>query len=397
MITISSGFSDRTQIIGKGQNSAGMFIRTAEAFVDVSFPLSTGAGAGQINEWYDYLRPLAGGTITVTIGGTPTGGTFDLTITPVGTPFNPGQPYTAAALAYNATGATVQTAVRALASIFSAVTVTGGAGGPYVFTFPNSVGAKSVDVVLTNLTGGTPTKTIATAQIANPTTVLTTSAASTTGGALNGNTNVYVKYSYKNANGETLPNTAELTYAIPAGTNTNTVLVTAPALPSGATGINVYASATAGAEAFVGTSAGNTYTLAGYPAAGAAVPSPYNTTVITSETLNLTDGSLLDPFGTPLVFAGLSNIHIQNPSVTSPMRIGGGAGTFAGPLGSPSQTLWIPPGVTVSGQVRNGYFQLPAYGMVGGWQIKAGVNNLLNVSSFDPWGVTYGVYLPGNA
>ncbi|MGW4119889.1 hypothetical protein [Nocardia sp. NPDC004711] len=70
---------------------------------------------------------------TVTIGGSPTGGTFPLT-------FN-GQ--TASGIAYNATAAAVQTALEALSSIGAGnVTVTGSAGGPYTVTV-NKIGVLS--------------------------------------------------------------------------------------------------------------------------------------------------------------------------------------------------------------------------------------------------------------
>lgn len=69
---------------------------------------------------------------TATITGSPTGGTFTLTFT------NPwtGAPETTAAIAHNATAATVQAALLAL-SAFDAgdVVVTGSAGGPYTITF----------------------------------------------------------------------------------------------------------------------------------------------------------------------------------------------------------------------------------------------------------------------
>ncbi|MCU1640914.1 MAG: hypothetical protein JWN03_1189 [Nocardia sp.] len=67
---------------------------------------------------------------TVTIGGTPTGGTFPLT-------FN-GQ--TATGIAYNAAASAVQTALEALSTIGTGnVTVTGSAGGPYTVAI-NRVG-----------------------------------------------------------------------------------------------------------------------------------------------------------------------------------------------------------------------------------------------------------------
>lgn len=73
--------------------------------------------------------PYAGATNevqTVTVTGSPTGGTFTLTW----------NSQTTAAIAYNATAATVRTALEALSNIAPGdVTVTGSAGGPYTVTF----------------------------------------------------------------------------------------------------------------------------------------------------------------------------------------------------------------------------------------------------------------------
>jgi hypothetical protein len=87
---------------------------------------------------------------TVTVNGTPTGGTFTLTI----------GGYTTSAIAYNASAATVQTAIQALApgtpfggGPASAATVTGSAGGPYTVTF-SAVGAP-ISADGSALTGGT--------------------------------------------------------------------------------------------------------------------------------------------------------------------------------------------------------------------------------------------------
>lgn len=77
-----------------------------------------------------------------TINGTPSGGTFTLIVGGVAT----------SALAYNATGATVQTAVQATGGIGAAATVTGGAGGPYSITFPGPGGVLQSN---SSLTGGT--------------------------------------------------------------------------------------------------------------------------------------------------------------------------------------------------------------------------------------------------
>lgn len=84
---------------------------------------------------------------TVTVSGTPTGGTFALSFR--------GQ--TTAAIAYNAAGAAVQAALVALSTIGAGgVTVTG--AGPYVVTFAGVNANQGVDLIVGNgalLTGGT--------------------------------------------------------------------------------------------------------------------------------------------------------------------------------------------------------------------------------------------------
>lgn len=91
---------------------------------------------------------------TVTVTGSPTGGTFTLTWS--------GQ--TTAAIAYNATALTVRNALTALSNVEEGgVTVTGSAGGPYTVTFTS--GADVAQMTATpSLTGGTsPSVTVATA------------------------------------------------------------------------------------------------------------------------------------------------------------------------------------------------------------------------------------------
>lgn len=92
---------------------------------------------------------------TVTITGTPTGGTFTLTWD--------GQ--TTAAIAYNATAAAVQSALRALSNMpESGVTVTGGPGPgtPYVVTFYDQVNVAQMTAT-GSFTGGTsPAVSVAT-------------------------------------------------------------------------------------------------------------------------------------------------------------------------------------------------------------------------------------------
>lgn len=91
---------------------------------------------------------------TVTISAT--GGTFTLTFS--------GQ--TTSAIAWNASAATVQTALQALSSIGSGnATVTGSAGGPYTVTFVGDLGLSNVAAMTgsgASLTGGAGTVTIAT-------------------------------------------------------------------------------------------------------------------------------------------------------------------------------------------------------------------------------------------
>jgi hypothetical protein len=95
-------------------------------------------------------------TQVVTINGTPTGGTFLL--------MSGGN---SAAIAYNAAASTVQTAIQAWGGIYSGVTVSGAAGGPYTITFPtqgsNVTGAAAPFAVnQTALTGGTASTSKAT-------------------------------------------------------------------------------------------------------------------------------------------------------------------------------------------------------------------------------------------
>lgn len=92
---------------------------------------------------------------TITIGGSPTGGTFTVS--------SGGNSYVAA---FNVTTAALQTAIQAWGGIYSAVTVTGTAGSSYVITFPaisSNIAAASAPVTVNGkaLTGGTPTVAVA--------------------------------------------------------------------------------------------------------------------------------------------------------------------------------------------------------------------------------------------
>ena len=88
------------------------------------------------------MEPRSPPVQVATITGTPTGGTFALS-----------SGGNTATLAYNAAAATVQTAIRAWSGIYSTVTVTGSAGGPYTITFPLNGAPITASGAL--LTGGT--------------------------------------------------------------------------------------------------------------------------------------------------------------------------------------------------------------------------------------------------
>jgi hypothetical protein len=97
---------------------------------------------------------------TLTIGGTPTGGTFPISGT------NPltGNAVAVTGLAFNASAAAVQTALTAATAFGTGnVTVTGSAGGPYTITFVGALASTPMAVLTTSatsLTGGTPTAAV---------------------------------------------------------------------------------------------------------------------------------------------------------------------------------------------------------------------------------------------
>lgn len=106
------------------------------------------------------LRTIVAGAIdeqqTVTITGSPTGGTFTLT-------FN-GQ--TTAAIAYNASAATIDTRLEALSNVGAGnITVGGSPGGPWVVSFAAAMGGADQPqmTATSSLTGGTtPAVTVTT-------------------------------------------------------------------------------------------------------------------------------------------------------------------------------------------------------------------------------------------
>jgi hypothetical protein len=99
----------------------------------------------------NYLVPFAGvaEVQTVTITGAPTGGTFTLTLDGEAT----------TAIAYNATAAVVQAALKALSNVDS-VTVTG--TGPYVVTFGGDTNVPQMTATGSFTGGTTPAISVAT-------------------------------------------------------------------------------------------------------------------------------------------------------------------------------------------------------------------------------------------
>jgi hypothetical protein len=99
----------------------------------------------------NYLVPFGGVSEvqTVTVTGSPTGGSFTLTVN--------GQ--TTAAIAYNATAAQVKAALEALSSV-SVVSVTG--SGPYVVTFGGGANVPQLTATASLTGGSTPGVTVAT-------------------------------------------------------------------------------------------------------------------------------------------------------------------------------------------------------------------------------------------
>jgi len=143
-------------------------------FVDNSMNANSGLNAANLVGYPAFFNTGVSGKFyrqsdtvwTVTVNGTPTGGTFTLTI----------GGYTTSAIAFNASAATVQTAIRALGTgtgnpfggDAAAVTATVTGTGPYTVTLP--VGAP-VYADGSALTGGS-SPSVTTAQSTNPDTGL---------------------------------------------------------------------------------------------------------------------------------------------------------------------------------------------------------------------------------
>lgn len=121
--------------------------QVAAQLFKVGNELFTSTGAVVIGDGgYTGSGPLDAGTQetqTVTITGAPTGGSF--TLTALG--------FTTGAIAFNASAAAVQTALRNATG--SPVTVTGANGGPWTVKFPSALGNVTQMTATGSLTGGT--------------------------------------------------------------------------------------------------------------------------------------------------------------------------------------------------------------------------------------------------
>ncbi len=140
-----SGITEANDVLATFTPSFDGKIRSVAALVTTA--VTTAAKAAQIKVWIDKDTGTSQVNL-VTITGSPTGGTFTITVD--------GQ--TTGGIAYNAAAATAQTALEALSNVAAGdVTVTGSAGGPYTLTFAGSLAYKSLTVSSSgaSLTGGT--------------------------------------------------------------------------------------------------------------------------------------------------------------------------------------------------------------------------------------------------
>lgn len=127
---------------------------------------------------------------------------------------------------------------------------------------------------ISRLTIGTDKNTVIN-QIADPTAqpTLTLNTATST---LPANT-YYVKYTWYNSVGETLSGSYSIPSKVVSTSNTNTITVTVPTKPTGATGAKIYVGTSSSAFHYQGSTTGTTYTLSSYNSSGASYPST-NTT-----------------------------------------------------------------------------------------------------------------------
>lgn len=133
------------------------------------------------------------------------------------------------------------------------------------------------------------------AALANPTSAPASFTNAATGGTMGAST-YFVKYTWLNATGETIPCTQELSTTT-TGT-TSTITVTVPSFPMGVTSANIYVGTAAGAESLQGniSSSGGSLTISSPLVAGKPLPI-YNSTSfqdINPSILSLAAGSEFD-------------------------------------------------------------------------------------------------------
>jgi hypothetical protein len=118
------------------------------------FPARNGAGVASLSGAIENIRLSGYGpdeVQTVTVTGSPTGGTYTLRFGPAQTG------YTTAAITHNATAADVQSALEALTSVGASNVAVTGAFPTYTVTFRNWLGGRSMPLLVATaaLTGGT--------------------------------------------------------------------------------------------------------------------------------------------------------------------------------------------------------------------------------------------------
>lgn len=181
--------------------------------LNINLPPSVTYSKGQV---LGQITSSANAVQTVTISGSPTGGTFTLTGS------MQGYSQTTAAIAYNASAADVQTALRALTIFGPNLSVSG--SGPYVVTFNGTLAGTPIPVMTASgalLTGGSsPSVAVANTTVGRSAgtfvaydgTLVTPTTAPTVAGNGSGSSfaagTYAVQYTYVTAHGESTPSPA---------------------------------------------------------------------------------------------------------------------------------------------------------------------------------------------
>lgn len=143
--TLLNGITDAGQVVAT--IVPGFIGQVRSVLAIVTTAVTTASKAAVIGTYIDQVVGT-NEVATLTITGTPTGGTFTVTVA--------GR--TTAGVAYNASAATLRAAIEALSNVSPGdVTVTGSAGGPYTITFGGQLAETDLAVSSSgaSLTGGT--------------------------------------------------------------------------------------------------------------------------------------------------------------------------------------------------------------------------------------------------